>query len=350
MDNTIQNTPLQEQIQTNIRNVFKGVFVNKQSTSFHLYLCDIDNPNFLNFLKALGEEFSICKDLVTFRLVIPNNEIITENLVRLLKSYEELWYKIVCEQNHLDWFKDQNTSIVDKLLKEHSVRQEAVVWIDWKVSMCELLSSFWSTTTLEALSILRENDRTYDLFKIMVEKAFDFIEKKWTAVSLNIYLADILDPNFFVYLCNMSRRYRIDNSLLTFEIVDWFYKELAPVLVSHLRILKGLWYNISISNLNIVGDYCSDKQWWLLKHLLYWDVIPSSVKIDRDLLVQLSNSLIPGYDKDEDFTKIRKLIIVLKEIWVRVAWILDDWISDYWLLEYLWCNLFQSRKFRFEEL
>lgn len=222
-----------------------------------------------------------------------------------------------------------------------------VQWIlDWKKNRrrsFELLSRFWNTSVLDALEILRKDNRTFDLFKKVVAEAFRLI-KQWNwseSISVNVYLSDINHPHFFRYISTLQNTFNIDSSLLTFELLENNHWIIDSNTLMLLKALSVLWYKISIDDFSI-SNYWDNISQRTVEILLRNKVPISEVKIDwwylRFLMNQdnwLSSNATWKKQLKNAIRYFRSIYGVPNFVW---EWATPENVG---FMQDVWCNLFQ---------
>ena len=182
-----------------------------------------------------------------------------------------------------EWLSYQENNSLQKnvnlLFESLGFKEEKVR--DWKGGyiFTEILSTFWSFNTEEAINIIKSSDNTFELFKKVSDYTFKEIQEKNKKYWLNVLLKDLWDKNFITYIDSLEDKFQIDKSNCVFEIWESDYWELNFKVIHALVELKERWYEVAIDDLDLrqVKDNISLK---ILKRLTKIGYIPKYIKID----------------------------------------------------------------------
>jgi len=227
----------------------------------------------------------------------------------------------------------------DELLENISFKQEAIrTWEKWWVELSEILTNFWNTNIAKALNSLKSTNRTYDLFRKVIKFAFEEVSSKNKWVSVNLYLEDLSISTFQFDLEELVKTYNIDNSKITFEILETNYWNLNWQVLKNLFFLKERWFKIAIDDFipNLEKDNTS---YFILETLLKNDLVPEYVKIDWSYLQEI----LKWNKSNDEIRLIKSMIKNFKSMWIKIIW---EWIQsnqDWINAKKLWIDLFQWR-------
>ena len=187
-------------------------------------------------------------------------------------------------QLHLDpeenWFLEYTNELLSLLsFKKEKIR----TWEKWWVEMTEILANFNWEDIWDVLESLKITNRTYDLFKKVILFTFEKVynEQKW--YSVNLYLQDFENENFIQDIEELEEQFQIDNSKITFEILETNYWFLNKRVLNNLKALKEKWFKIAVDDF-IPNLDDENKSYEIVEILLKNEIIPEYIKIDWQYL------------------------------------------------------------------
>ncbi len=186
------------------------------------------------------------------------------------------------------------------------------------VDKCFLSAKFHHFNSTDVLKMLRRNWKTFELFKFILEMAFVLLALKSpnqseykfaTEYFIDLYLVDLLNPEFLPYIKDLQSRFNIDTNTITFTLQwSWILREEVIVILIKLKLL---WFKVSIKNfsfgniLNISHSLTN-----LVMLLSHWIVV--------------SDVLVNHLNQREELWKMIWWVELIKQMWVNIIW---TWIS-----------------------
>lgn len=240
---------------------------------------------------------------------------------------------------------DENKYFVDSGFWEVDFEKQSILWLKnqdgW--NRYELLARFWNEKSIiKVLETLRSRWETFELFVKVIIEAFKIIEETSHAISINLYVQDIINDDFMKLVMYLSTKYHINNKLLTFEILENDKLSDYPNVLEKITTLKEHWFKISIDDVNFEIDSKDNHSYDNLMYLVNNWIIPDEVKFDWKFIQELYKNREKSEVKQKIY-EIQQVISYLKNKWVEsFVW---EWISDNDLGKFvkdnLGCNLFQ---------
>lgn len=260
-----------------------------------------------------------------------------------MNDLNTLHWKAISTSN--TWWQTGDTfsHSVNALMSNLKFTSQAILtWgIGW-LNRAELLARFGHVSTIEALEKIREGNKTFDLFKEATYEAFRLISMwNWKrAISINAYLSDINNPNFFIYINHLQDIFSIDPSLLTFELLEYDHWKIDSNSIMLLRALGLLGYRIAIDDFSLSLDK-DNKSQETLDVLFRNDVPISEIKIDWGYLRKITDLAEMTNCNLAKLDELGFAIRNIKSMWVKdIVW---EWATNETArtMRDIWCNLYQ---------
>lgn len=117
---------------------------------------------------------------------------------------------------------------------------------------------FLQLSTKDAVKILLENNKTFEVFKTTITHIFHLYEKEVnninTQYSLKIFISDMLDKNFIKFMSLLTCKYtKNELSKITFILSE--KDEINEKSIEVLRFLKEKWFKIAMDNFSFFTSW-----------------------------------------------------------------------------------------------